>query len=244
MSLNTRPGRGLAAVVAFAALAAPAVGQPQYSTTEVTVFSGLTFAEVDASGNPVANPNGVLEPGERAMLRLSAWFTPGVNTVVGYMENGVPRSGTLRALIEGIYDVVGSGGTAGQWEAGPVDPVWDLTGHLYGTPSPDSTGLRDIVFGQFPFNSQPWNTANPIIDVWRCIWTPESYEPRQVTFMTAAATDSGGPATWVGLYRGSPYSRIYASSLAAYGGVGFAVVPGPGTLVVLGAAVVFARRRR
>jgi hypothetical protein len=242
MSGKGVPGRGLAAVAALAAGCTPALGQ--WVTTEVTVFSGLTFAEVDWAGNPVANPNGVLEPGERALLRLSAWYTPQAGAVVGYTQDGVARTGTLRGLVQGMYDIVGSGGTAGNWELGPVEDFWDLfpdpTG--WGAVAPDRQGVRDVIFGQIP-GTDHFATTNPILNVWRCVWTPESYEPRQVTFATAAASVSGGHATTV-LLRTSPPGGIPVWCPSAFGSVGFAVVPGPGVVALVVAGVPLAARRR
>jgi hypothetical protein len=213
-----------------------------YSTTEATVHVSLSFAEADASGNPVANPNGVLEPGERALVQMSALITPPVDSPIHYTFNGSTGLGTLRGLGLGFYDVLGTGGVRGGYVLGPVDPTWDITGGLgWGMLSSDGQ-IRNVEFGQFEAG-QPNNIANPILNVWRFVWAPDDYSARVATFTTAPGLSSAGVESQVVVRTGGT-ARHFMNCLTDYGSVNIPVVPGPGVVAMAVVGVPLAARRR
>lgn len=180
MRRSAHPVRTAAAV---AALAVHAAAHAQSFTTGASATFALRWAEHNG------NDNGLLEPGESALLELDFSFT-GQNTVVSFAPPiGTFGSGTLRGLGWGWIDLRGTGGTQGTWnldqnQSYGVHPTWDLTAMGSGMVSPDRTGVDTIQFGQF-VNLAAVNTTNPIIAVWRALWTPDTYAPRTATFAFA-----------------------------------------------------------
>jgi hypothetical protein len=232
--------RALLAGSACLALAGPAHGQ---STTAATVAYSLAWEDN-------GNHNGVLEPGESAILHLTATMTPGVNTVIPFTGGIGGPTGTLRGIASGFIDLTGSGGTQGMFNLDPlagygVTPIWDLVGPGgYGTPN--GTGLINIQFGQFPPGDTQIITTNPIVNVWSTMWTPASYSGRTVHFGTAIGAGEG-PASAVIIKWGPLNGNIeYAGSLSSFGTVSVPIIPAPSGLVLLGAggAIALGRGRR
>ena len=233
--------RSSAAVVA--ALGQCCAAQAQ-STTSSTVMFSLSWTESDSNGNPAGNGNGILEPGENALIHLRVSFT-NQNTVGTYSPfppgNG---SGTIRGLGSGIIDLHGSatnGGDArGVWNVDATtfynlgtSPNWDLLGTPagWGTPANGGADLRDLQFGQFPGSVNSINTTNPIVDIWKGVWAPNSFAPRSVTFQSVAGTSSFGlPASVLFKTTGG---LVSATCPAILGSVQIPIVPAPATSLVL-----------
>lgn len=76
-----------------------------------TVFHTLEWVEVHAgTATPVANPNGVLEPGEAALLRVAVEFDP-IGTVIT-----LPTiSGTVAGLSRSIFAIMPQEISPGTW---------------------------------------------------------------------------------------------------------------------------------
>jgi hypothetical protein len=225
---------------ALLALAGAAWGQGA-STTNATIAYSLAWQDT-------GNHNGILEPGESAIVRLTATMTPPVNTIIGFTGGQGGPTGTLRGVMWGFIDLTGSGGTGGAWNLDPlqgygVDPLWDLLGPAgYGTPN--GTGLINIQFGQFP-QSTTIITINPIVNVWQGVWTPASYAPRMVTYGTAPGTASGGQPSAVIIKWGPLNGNIqYATCLSSFGGVQIPIVPAPSAIALLGLGGLIACRRK
>jgi hypothetical protein len=188
----------------------------------------------------VSNPNGVLEPGEWAMLAISFWFTPQVGSVVSYSGAGGPGTGELRGFAGAFLDLLGSGDATGTIENLGVDPTWESVNWPQ-TVAPDGSSVRDIVFGQNPSQNTHIMTANPVIGVYRCTWQPSSYTPRVVEWGLAAGF--GGQPSAVFLVTG-PTTRVWANCLSTFGTVGIPIVPAPASGAVLVPVAAFAARRR
>jgi len=237
-----------AATLAAAALAAPASAQ-SYTPDSVAVYS-LFWSELDADYQPVPTPDGLLERGERALLRLNVSFT-NQNTVGSFTPPaGTFTSGTIRGLGQGVIDLVGTGGAQGEWNLDPVlnlgvNLEWDLTGGAgAGTPGAGGALLRTLQFGQFPQFAFQINTTNPIETIWSGVWTPESYQPRTVEFLSAPSPLVGEAHSFV-LVRTSSIFYIAARCGANFGAVQIPIVPAPaGTLALVGGAVALGRGRR
>jgi hypothetical protein len=231
--------RALLACSAGLAFGGAADGQ---STSAATVAYSLAWEDN-------GNNNGVLEPGESAILRVTAAMTPGVNTVIPFVGGQGGPSGTLRGIASGIFDLTGTGGTQGAFNLDPlagygVNPIWDLFGPGgYGTPN--GTGLMSIQFGQFPPGSTEVITTNPIVNVWSTLWTPASYSGRTVHFQGSAGGPGPGIASYVIIQWGPLNGNIQgASSLSSFSMVSIPIVPAPSGLGLLGVASAFAARRR
>jgi hypothetical protein len=246
-----RPAGPLMAAVAMCGMAAPASAQA--FTPDSTVSYTLSWSEVDADYHAVADPDGVLERGERALLALSVAFT-NQNTVGHFSPPvGTFTSGTIRAFLGGVIDLIGAsptGSAAGLWTTDPnlgfgVDPSWDLLGPPgYGAPIADGARLVGIEFGQFPGSPNGLNPQNPILRMWRGTWTPESYQARLVSFHVGdSAVGMGYPASQVGLRTGpSTLAGVFCAS--NFGSVGIPVIPSPSGAWLLAAGLAWRRRAR
>jgi hypothetical protein len=231
------------------AIIAAVLGTPA-AAQSFTAGSSISFALHWSEFN--GNNNGVLEPGEGALLSLDVAFT-NQNTVATFAPPiGMFGSGTIRGFGGGFLDLIGSannGGDArGEWNVNQnqgygVAGDWDVTiGNGNGTPSQMGAALRTLQFGQF--SPQGFiNTRNPIPEIWRGVWTPAEYSTRTVTFDVASAgiTASAGRLVF----------RLSTNSLAdmyvtppnlVFGSVQIPIVPDPSPLPFLAAA--FAGRRR
>jgi hypothetical protein len=237
----TRP---TVAAVALSLLARPAGAQV------VTPDSSVTFTL--HWSDELGNNNGLLEPGESALLWIDASFTNQNGLANVSPPIGTFGAGTIRGLGWGQFDLAGAGGAEGQWNVAQaagygVDPTWDLTsGSGNGEPVHNGARLSLIQFGQFPTTPQAILTTNPILKVWRGVWTPNSYSARQVTFATGTffSTDEQPGAVCIQL---SPtivaLALITWPGLLHFGSVAIPIVPAPPALVVLGALLVRGRRR-
>jgi len=219
------------------------------STTGSTVTYTITWEECDLAGQPLGgNGNGILQPGEGVLIRMTASFT-GQNTTASYTPpTPAPGSGTIRGLGSGFLDlhVTSNAGGQGQWLVSGtglgVLPAWDLVGPGgWGTPANGGANLLNIQFGQFPVNPGAVVTTNPIGDIWRGAWIPASYTVRDITFTTAPAAPSQGVASSV-IFKTSTTQIAGVNALSVMGSV-TVPIPGPGVLGVMGVGGVWLGRR-
>lgn len=173
------------------------------------------YWEVSDTGNE----NGIIEPGEHALLVLLADW------------DGPPPV----YFAASFFDIVGNSG----WDDGTllVAEGTDVLGRWTnedGVPQPNND-ILDIDVFQFPraFNPQFWD-GHPMAIYW-IEWAPNDYSPRTV---------SGTSANH--LYH-SLYIDDFGTSVEAtptIEGFSFRVVPGPGSLALGAACGLLALRRR
>jgi hypothetical protein len=241
--MNTRAVAALLAGSACLAFGGVACGQNYPSTTEATLGYSLAWQDT-------GNGNGILEPGESAVLRLTVSMTPAVDTVIRFTGGQGGPTGTLRGIASGFIDLTGTGRTQGPFNLDPlagygVQHSWDTVNSFPGFPN--GTGLWNIQFAQFPTGSSSVNTTNPVVNVWSAAWTPSSYSARTVTFGTAPASASGGEASAVIIKWGPLNANIQvATCLSEFGNINIPIVPAPAGLALLGlgGVVASARARR
>jgi hypothetical protein len=217
---------------------------PAFAQSPAEFTAMFSWMEVYAgTTTPVAHPNGVLEPGESALLTLGVSFTP-VGTIVQYHD---PLPG-------GTAPVAGFRGTGFGIVATDAGPgVWAYGGGRWpgGIGAPYNHGLG------WTTASQPWPPAgalpdpvNPIPDLWKALWTPDSYDPRQVRFdLNLSQLLGGGNGHLYVVYGTDPVTgnplvgaaRAWANSPP---GVTIPTVPAPGAAPVLLTLCACLRRRR
>jgi hypothetical protein len=199
----------------------------------------LTWTEVDAqSGAAVATPNGLIEPGEGALVRLSVSFTP-VGQSVAYPGGVAPVAGYRSSAFK-LEALNANGGSWTHLAAPPgfrvelLPPPVAPDGTLIGAGSTQS-------WAPHPWTPDP---TNPFDDVWQGVWVPASYDTRQVSFTMRPMTPIVGPPIpcllWV--FDGIEYRE--ATAVPTWDSVQIPVVPAPGALAVLGCAALFNSRRR
>jgi hypothetical protein len=237
-------------------------------TTPVVMSFSLTFSEFNAATMlPVSQSNGVIDPGELANIRLAISTVPiptfsGTNpTTAAYWNPAVVGghgSGWLWGIGSMFIDVVGDGGassaqgtwasTGGQNNLRGVLGSWavgDTT--TMGTPAQGGTRMANIQAGQFGGNLLNLSRVNPVTNIWRGMWTPSSFAPRNVTF--AVADNSAGYPDASAILADSTFPAS-TYPLAANVGVNFGSVsipigiPGPSSPLLLGSASFLAIRRR
>jgi hypothetical protein len=213
--------------------ASPALGQDPVVTT---VWS---FTEVYAGTNtPVANPNGILEPGEAARIELTISFSPPVGTALA--QGSVAGFQSLRC------DLIGFGDAGGAWSHFERPPLWAL-GHA-GFPDPGGEAVREIGVGQFPWPPGTLvDPQNPIPMIWSAVWVPDSYLPREVVFnstITSPPPTVSSSALFVltGAVPEPQYSVVAAYTV--FGTVHIPIIPAPGSVIILGIGAAAALRRR
>lgn len=192
----------------------------------------FTFSWVvaDVAGTGPANGNGVIEPGEDAIVQLNVSFRPGVGgTAVWDTNGGTGRVGSVAALHNVVFDLVATGNLAtGAWSE-----FRHPSGFAYGVgnlPQPDG-GFVGLIFGQ---ESIPGVALNPRNDGWffRARWRPDGYTPRSVGFaFRRNGIEPNTPDVLLDVGDRDPQGLvIYRPDSWAYNepGGGFSVVPGPG----------------
>lgn len=213
----------------------------------------LTWQEADpTSGLPIADPNGLLEPGEAALIRLTIGLTHPVLTPVTWDPAivGGTGSGIIRGILEFSLNLVGTGGARGNWDHLHVDPIMDLfTGS--GTSSSGGAVLANIGGGQLP-TSQSVNPTNPWLNVWTGVWSPESFLSRTVTFQSTLPTDLTIPLftawpTGAVVRDAVQTSTVLVGALDShYNSLQIPIVPAPGAagaLLIAGGLCTRGRRR-
>ena len=237
--------RSILALTAVVGLAAAAHGQ---ATTSSTVTFAFSWNEA-----PGGNGNNILDPGESAIIHLTASFD-NQNTVGSYAPFPPGTgTGTIRGLGSGFIDLNGSattGNANGAWDVDPnvngygTNSSWDLVGNPsgWGTSVNGGSNLQNVQMGQFPLSVNSIVTTNPVADIWTGLWTPASYAGRTVTFQSAAGNASGGLAASV-IFK-TTAGVVGATCPAIFGNVQIPIAPAPASLALLGLGGLVAGRRR
>jgi hypothetical protein len=233
--MYTRRTLALAAA-AFAAVPAHAQELVTFTFSWIEVQAGTTL--------PVAFPNGVVNEGEGAELRLTVGFTPAVGQPISYTPPPGAGQGTVGGFADMFIDVHASAGHNGYFHHQTRLAGWTIGSN--GTI--DANGVYAIGAGQFPLPGMTANPANPIENIWRIRWTPNDYTSRIVTFTSAKAAAAGGTGAALYIeYTGNPQDPEYISKQVAgnFGGIQIPVVPSPSAaaLIAVGGLAI-ARRRR
>lgn len=222
------------ALVAGSAGAATAQERVTFSWTWGEVVVGTT--------NPVANPNGLIEPGEAAELRLRVSFTPAVGEPINYNPPPGPGSGVVGGFASALFGMEMTGGFNGHFTHGRRAPGLTIGSH--GTL--DGNFLWAIQVGQIAFPETPLvNTSNPIDDCWRIVWTPGTYDVRTVTFIPGYTIHTH--AHLYLRYGGTPEAPLWTSKQVSmdYGNsLHIPVVPSPSVIATFSAALLTSARRR
>jgi len=217
----------------------------------------FTWREADADGNPLPNPNGVLDAGEHALIFMDSISFTNQGGVAHFSPSfGTFSSGTIVGFGTGFLDINGTGGTTGTFNlstplanaAGTsgfgVRSVWRLAGN--GTVNPASDGIINLQFGQFPADPSAAMTENPIPNMFRMLWTPSTFSARTARFQLSQSVIA--EANVCGLYLDldpatgiEVYVRPFHISL---GSVSIPIAPAPSTTLALAAAALLAPRRR
>jgi hypothetical protein len=225
-------------------------GQQQINPGSVAYT--LEYDRVAATG-AVLGP-GPLQEGEWARLRLRFNYSPAYGTPVTWPYTlliNSSGSGTLAGFWYGNLDLIGSGGAEGTWSgtsAGslPVRRVLTAPFNVYGDaavgiPNATGTALANLQPGQFTGNLESVSSSNNLV-VWQGAWLATSYSPRSVTFSLAAG--SLGLPTYLVARDGSGYELPIAGTVAdTRGSVTFEVVPGPGSIAIIGVGALIGVRR-
>jgi hypothetical protein len=207
----------------------------------------LAWTEVYAGTNtPVANPNGILEPGEGALLRVSVAFTA-VGTAAPFQFPAPGGVGEIAGLNNFLFhlDAPLSGGS---WTHPASVPGFSAD---LGIAHPAGLLLARALQPWPPPGAMPIAT-NPIEDVWQAVWTPDSYEPRLVDFSmrTPGSVHGPTPPRLFIVYGTDPTTGApllgYGYTVPTWDTLQIPVViPAPGTaLALLGLAGIAASRRR
>jgi hypothetical protein len=178
------------------AAAGPAWAQ-SLRETEPWVQPHLTWTEVDAlTGEPVARPNGVLNPGEAARISLAVSYTP-IGTLIP--EPYAPGPGWHVYALFSMGITISS--PPGQWTAGTVSPGW--------TPMISTSATRaDIWAQQWPLT----DFRNPIPDFWYATWRPAEYVDGFAS-MTTWLFGEDNPWVWLRREGTPPNNWLYHSSI-------------------------------
>jgi hypothetical protein len=198
----------------------------------------LTWQEVYSNTvTPVSNPNGVLEPGESALVTVTISFTPVGTPVQVYIPSsaGVAPVGGLRSsryILEPNH-------AHGTWlYAGTTAPYFP-----WGAIT-EPNGQLWVTVQQLP-QPAPWlpDPTNPV--QWRGVWTPDVYDERQASFTPVPDPFPGPGQVFVILSLEPP---VYGFALAdqLFGTpIHIPIVPAPGAAAAaLGLGVALARRKR
>lgn len=230
-----------ALAVVGAALSATA--NAQSFTDDSTITLALHWSELGGNGD------GVLEPGESALLSMDMSFTNQGGVADFSPPIGAFSSGTVVAFASAVLDINGTGSTQGGWDTHAshgfgVDPMWAFFGRN-GTPANNGANLTDIEMGQFgePANL---NTANPVQPIWTGVWTPSSFAARTVSFSVAAPFNSGNEvaAVYVGVSDSIGFAVYPNPSHLDLGSVQISIAPASPVASVLGLVILGRRRRR
>jgi len=160
----------------------PLAGHAQISMANVPGVLSWSYSEVLAGGvTPSLASPGFIEPGEGVRFDLRLAFTPLVGSTVPYFGGAGPGTGTLMAWLSSTFDFIGSGGADGSFTMLQAPPLMAASLHALG---PSSAAISVSQHRQNPigvFNSS--STFEPLVSF---TWTPQSYEPRVVSFLSRA----------------------------------------------------------
>lgn len=240
---------------AGAALAAvPVVARAQESITYT-----LTWSEVVANSNqPVAVPNGMIEPGEGVRIAIRATITPGIGTTVIYTPPPPPGVGTIAGFGFLFLDLIQTNADGGTWssitrnaEANPggIPGGGNWTIGSGGSGQMDGS-ITAMQAGQFVLPGTTANPTNPVQNVWRGTWTPSSYSQRTASFQSERAVTQGGNSGILVQYgidpNGAPQyvAKFVPSVLGNTGPIPIVPAPGIGSGAMVVAGWAAQRRRR
>lgn len=216
------------------------VSTPALAQSGAAVTHHLAWQEVETTtGLPVANPNGVLEPGESALISISMSFSP----PVGAFYNGNPEW-PVRALRSSFFNFFA--GVEGTWSNRQLAPGWDAFGPIghvnpLGNPSANRKAIHSIMPFQLPDNP---DTSNPVQNVFQTLWTPDHYAFRPVHF-SLWSMGSLGAALWLVEDPTVPQGYSYASVTGVTGMMSIPMnIPAPGPAFTILAAMLLAARRK
>jgi uncharacterized protein (TIGR03382 family) len=243
-------------ITLLAAAGLSAAAHAQSFTSDATITMTMLWREADLQGNPLPNPDGILEPGEHALILIdSVSFTNQFGTANFSPPIGTFTSGTILGFGTGFVDINGSGGAAGTFNISA--PQANNTGTSgfgvrgawrVGFPvvNPASDGITYIQFGQFPAEPAVARSDNPITNMFRMLWTPNSLAPRTVRFDCAGAGAAGTHIASVYLdFDHTMGESVYvAPANLTLGSVSIPIAPAPPTLALAAAALLIRRRRR
>lgn len=233
--------------------ASTALGQASF-TTDSTMTMAMAWSD-NGLGN--GNNDDVLEPGEAALITVTASFTNLGESAHFSPPVGGISSGTIIGFGIGAIDIAGIDGAEGQFNnnnpptkrAGTsgfgVRQDWRIAGDAsHGRVN--ATGVDNIEMGQMWLGSDYPRSTDPITNIFRLLWTPASFQPRTTTFsivgtasyepqVAAVLLDLGG----AGLYAYLPASNIQ------FGSVDIPLAPAASAFwsLVVPAASLGARRR-
>lgn len=248
----------LAMVLAAAAgLGAEARGQEliQVSYTWSEVIAGTL--------TPVALPNSVLEPGEGARIGINVFATINGTNAVGqtttYTAPPPPGFGTVRGvavIMYNLYGDLGASTAAGSWNDRAISPYLPA-GNFPGAIYTNGAVVDSFSGGQFVLPPQSCNATNPILDAFRGVWNPASYQACTVNFKAANGTAANfGQYAGVMVQYGTGYTdpadptTAYPLYITKYlpnnygAGINIPIIPASGTGLLLGGVAVNALRRR
>jgi hypothetical protein len=243
------------ALMLVCGLAAPALGQSYTSDCDVTLH--MAWSEADAAGDPIPNPNGILEPGEHALIRIDTVSITNQGGIAHFAPAlGTFTSGTILGFASSFLDIAGTGGTVGQFNIDNppangsgtsrfgVRPTWRLFGNGYVNRLSD--GIFDLQFGQFTSAPAAIVTDNPVTNVFRMLWTPSAFSTRTAHFQITGAevTNAAIGEVYLGLDASLAAAARTDASHTHVGSVSIPIAPAPPTLLLAAAAVLRRRRRR
>jgi hypothetical protein len=221
----------ITAVGAFTTLAQGQVTLDYHFTT-TEVYAGTT--------TPVANPNGLIEPGEGVLFQLTVNFAPPVGSVLP----GFPPPATVAGLGGFYFHFVPRDGSGdGMWSHFALAPGW-----LGANGGPIGGGvLNSAWLEQVPMLGQPADPRNPLVNGWSQVWTPASYEPRTVNWEAQPGSFIGWGFVLVQVGtdpQGGPIYNAANASFAPIRSFPVSIVPAPGAAVVLVVGMMLMPRRR
>ncbi len=234
------------------------------TTPGISARLDLTWQEDPAYPH---NDNGVLEPGERALLRMTLSFSGQTTRVEFAPPIGQYSSGTILGFASAYFDVRSESVEAtGLYNGGVTVPAsssvgpnanssgtsgygirggWRLGGSVAnGQPSAD--GFANTAPG-ISLTELPLNFPNPISNMERLGWAPASYTQRTVGFSVFPAATAG--SRLLGLELDLDGGTTGATTFVplgsvALGTVNIPIAPSPASLILLGVCGLVPRRRR
>lgn len=196
------------------------------------------------------NANGLIEPGESALIRVIADMgDDGVNSTgmlaVWNTLGGSGQVGPLYAFSHAFFDLNSTlNGHTGGWSDLNI-PVLKHAANIAGVAQPNGS-VAGIVAGQTCFLPQfPGNTLDPIT-LWSGTWTPTAYDPRTVEFAFALSATAPVPQAVYLLAGGPQMHAVQDVWDVVTTPISFQVIPAPATLILpaLIAAFGLTRARR
>jgi hypothetical protein len=253
----------IVSILATLGAAAPLALAQAQSNPPVTVTYHLSWVEASATAPyaPVANPNGMLEPGEGARFTFYASFDPPPGTPLTYPASLTPGSagaGLLGGLLTGYVNLTGdqaSPSAAGSWilnqntvpsgnpnRLGVLPPFAAGYPTSSGVPSASGAVLADITPAQFGGDPSSYNSVSPSPPMWRGLWVPASYAPRSASFELGLG--SSGQHTHMFVWDNA-VTWSYITTYSAYSSVTVPIIPAPPVLAAFGlsASLMFRPRR-